>query len=290
MCKNSKVLLNHSTKQFNICILAQTKTKDMKKALFTAIIVFFFNSCGNKVKETNSETTLEEVAQVKEYPTAISYIFEAHGGITTWNKMNNLCFEIEKPSGAEMHSTDLKSRKTLIASNAFNIGNDGEKIWIEEIDKPYEGNPKFYYNLMFYFYAMPFILADDGIVYTDLEDTILEDKTYGAIKIGYNAGVGETPEDEYIVFYDKETHKMAWLAYTITFFDKTKSTDWHYIKYDTWLTENGLLLPQTLVWFDVKEGKPSTPKNTVAFSKVLVSESVLENSTFQAPDGSRVVE
>ena len=63
----------------------------------------------------------------------------------------------------------------------------------------YEGNPKFYYNLMFYFYAMPFILADDGIKYTDAEPLVFEGKSYPGIKISYEAGVGESPEDEYVI-------------------------------------------------------------------------------------------
>jgi len=262
----------------------------MKKALFTAMITFLVISCVDKVKETNSELVVQEIVSEKDYPATISALFEAHGGIANWNKMNNLCFEMEKPIGTEIHSTDLKSRKALITSNTFKIGFDGDKIWLAENEKPYEGNPKFYYNLMFYFYAMPFILADDGILYTEIEDAILGGNIYGAVKIEYEKGIGETPEDEYIIFYDKETYKMAWLAYTVTFFDKAKSTDWHYIKYDTWLTENGLLLPKTLVWYEVKEGKPSTPKNTVAFSKVHISESILENATFQAPEGSKIME
>jgi len=262
----------------------------MRKVLFTTMITFLVVSCGDKVKDTNSEFVVQEAVSEKEYPAAVSALFEAHGGLQNWNKMNNLCFQIEKPSGAEEHKTDLKSRKALITSEAFKMGFDGNKIWLAENEKPYEGNPKFYYNLMFYFYAMPFILADDGIVYSDLEDTILDSKTYGAVKIGYETGIGETPEDEYIVFYDKETHKMAWLAYTVTFFEKTKSTDWHYIKYDTWLTENGLLLPETLVWYEVKDGKPTTPKNTVAYSKVHISESILENAIFQVPEGGRIME
>ena len=53
---------------------------------------------------------------------------------------------------------------------------------------------------MFYFYAMPFILADDGIIYEDVAALKFEGKSYPGIKISYESGVGESPEDEYILY------------------------------------------------------------------------------------------
>ena len=57
-----------------------------------------------------------------------------------------------------------------------------------KIQRAIKGIPKFYYNLMFYFYAMPFILADDGIVYEDVKPLDIEGKSYPGIKISYESG------------------------------------------------------------------------------------------------------
>ena len=78
---------------------------------------------------------------------------------------------------------------------------------------------------------MPFVLADDGITYTNVEPLIVEGKEYPGIKISYEAEIGESPEDEYIMYYDADSNKMAWLGYTVTYFTKEKSKDWHFIKY-----------------------------------------------------------
>ena len=73
------------------------------------------------------------------------------------------------------------------------------------------------------FLTMPFVLADDGINYQDVEPLVFEGKTYPGIQISYESGVGESSEDEYKVYYDPETNKMTWLGYTVTYFSKEKS-------------------------------------------------------------------
>ena len=109
------------------------------------------------------------------------------------------------------------------------MGFDGNQVWLdEENDGDYKGNPKFYYNLYFYFYAMPFILADDGINYKDAEPLVFEGKTYPGIEITYNNGVGETPEDRYILYYNATTFNMEWLGYTVNFVEGIDKKELHF--------------------------------------------------------------
>jgi hypothetical protein len=268
----------------------------MKKLILLLAILLSITACKNDKKTTaddpraegmeldSTETSnVKEVEKPKEYPAQLQAMFTAHGGLNHWKKMNNLCFEMKGKSGEETHTVSLPDRKTKIESKDWSIGYDGKGVWLLKHDLGYEGNPVFYHNLMFYFYAMPFIISDPGTNYETVAPTELDGKIYNGLKVSYNKGVGDSPEDEYILYFDPETNKMAWLAYTVTFKDQKKSDDWHYIKYDRWQDVNGLLLPEKLVWYNIENGKPKGKKMDVKFDKITATETMLDASVFAKP-------
>lgn len=261
----------------------------MKKILFLTLAICLF-SCKNKTTETinYSEENLDVTTSI--YPENITKIFSAHGGIDTWNAMKGLVFEMQIPEGKEVTTTDLKNRKSLIETDKFKIGFNGEKVWLKQDSLIYKGNPKFYYNLMFYFYAMPFVLADDGIIYEDVEPLIFEEKEYSGIKISYQSGVGESPDDEYILYYNPETYTMEWLAYTVTYFTKEKSKEFHFIKYSNWQTVEDLLLPETLTWYNYENNLPTTKRNDLKFTNIKLTKVRPEATIFDVPEGAEIIE
>ncbi len=263
------------------------------KNIFLLLLVVLLASCKQtpetKKDSTEAEETVTTIAS-KAYPENILKIFDAHGGIDSWNTMENLVFETEQSEGNEKTTTALKSRKSLIETNAFKIGFNGKKVWLKQDTLAYKGNAKFYYNLMSYFYAMPFILGDDGIIYEDVEPLTFEDKVYPGVKISYQAGIGESPEDEYILYYDSKTNKMAWLGYTVTYFSKEKSKEFHFIKYSNWQTIEGLLLPETLTWYNYQNNKPTTKRSDLKFINVILSKEKPSDALFEVPEGAKIIE
>jgi len=142
---------------------------------------------------------------------------------------------------------------------------------------------------MFYFYAMPFVLADDGIVYEDVEPLTFEGRAYPGIKISYEKGVGESPEDEYIIYYDAPTGKMTWLGYTVTYFTNEKSKEWHFIRYTDWQDVNGLKLPKRMTWYETENNLPSTKRNDVNFTNVVLTSDSKGASSFVKPENAEFV-
>jgi len=267
----------------------------MKLKSLAVIALIVFASCkDNKTTETvesTDYTTTELDVTTSTYPESIAKVFDAHGGVDTWRKMHTLKFTIAKESGNEITTTDLHNRKSLIQMPKHTIGYDGQDVWLHKKDTTsYKGNPKFYYNLMFYFYAMPFVLADDGIIYEEAKPLDFEGKTYPGIKISYQSGVGESSDDEYILYYDAETNKMAWLGYTVTFFSKEKAKEFHFIKYSEWQTINGVQLPKTLTWYNYENNLPTTKRNDLEFSEVRLTEMKMKSSVFSKPEDAEVVE
>lgn len=266
----------------------------MKKLTLLLVLLLSFISCKDKnaepQKSMEEETEIPKEVEKPKYPESLSKVFKAHGGLEKWKEMRTLEFSMEKPDGNEITTTDLKERYSLVEMPKHTIGFDGENVWMKSSSKSkYEGNPKFYYNLMFYFYAMPFILADDGIIYSDVESLKFEGKIYPGIKISYESGVGESPEDEYILYYDVDTNKMAWLGYTVTYFTKEKAKEWHFIKYSQWQEVEGLLLPETLTWYAVENNAPTIKKNDVKFTNISLTTDKMNLKMYMMPEGAEEI-
>jgi len=262
----------------------------MKKISLLLVAIITMSSCKENVETDKTKTEEEVVVPSKVYPENVSNVFKAHGGLDKWNAMENVAFTMVKGENSEITTTALRSRESLIETAHHKLGYDGTNVWLQKKDTTsYKGKPKFYYNLMFYFYAMPFVLADDGITYKDVEPLEFEGKQYPGVHISYDAGVGESDGDEYILYYDKETNKMAWLAYTVTFFSKEKSKKFSLIKYTDWENLSGLQLPSKLQWYTYADGVIGEVRREVAFTDTSISDK-MDARMFAKPEDAVVIE
>lgn len=271
----------------------QQKSYIMKKVLQLLFIAIAISACKNEPKENSTviETIKKEDIAISIYPEAMTKVFDAHGGIDQWNKMQALSFTVNKPNGKEITTTDLKSRAELIDTPNYTQGFDGKTLWVKEKnDNEFKGNAKFYKGLMMYFYAMPFIVGDSGIIYKDAEPLTFEGKTYPGILIAYEAGIGESPDDEYIIYFDAETGQMQWLAYTVTFGKDGKSKEFKFIRYNNWQTVNGIVSPKSVDWYKYENNLPTEKRNTVEFTDPLLSKTPLNKTMFSMPEGAKVIE
>ncbi len=247
-------------------------------------------SCKNELQPIKETETAEDTTLQPQYPAHIAKIFNAHGGIQRWDEMNSLAFTIEKETGNETHLTDLKSRKVTITTEKYRLGFDGDRVWLAQDSLAFKPErARFYHNLMFYFYAMPFVLGDDGITYSDAEPLEFEDTFYPGTKISFGEGVGDAPDDNYIIYSDPNTNQMVWLAYTVTYGDKGPSDTYSFIKYDQWQEVNGLKLPSVLQWYTVTDGKPTVVRNSMKFITVKAQEASIDNGMFSKPANGNFV-
>lgn len=260
----------------------------MKFIYSTIILALLIVSC--KPNNTTKETEAQPQAS-RNYPATIASVFKAHGGIGTWNAMNNLCFTMEKEAGNETHTIDLKTRKARIETDKFALGFDGEKVWLDQDSTHFAPQrARFYHNLMFYFYAMPFVLGDDGITYTEVDALEFNGVSYPGTKISFGAGVGDAPDDEYILYRDPKTSQMAWLAYTVTYGKNEKSDRFNYIKYDQWTEVNGLQLPSKMHWYKTENGVPTEMRNERSFIKPTATTTQLDAAIFEKPESGEFAE
>ena len=256
----------------------------MKSIITILIVAVSLMSC----KQNSSKLENTQPLLTKEYPAEIEAIFEAHGGIDTWNSMNNLCFTIEKEKGNETHTIDLKSRKTRIEGSGFILGFDGKKAWLDQDEIHFKLNSaRFYHSLMFYFYAMPFVLGDDGVKFSEAKPIEFEGVSYPGTKIDFEANTGDSPNDEYIIYRDPKTNEMAWLAYTVTYGKRNKNNRFSFIRYDKWIDINGLKLPSEINWYNRDQGVLAEKVSGYSFTKPSITKTILDPSIFRKPERAK---
>ncbi|MGB3776031.1 MAG: DUF6503 family protein [Leeuwenhoekiella sp.] len=263
----------------------------MKLVYLLGMSTILFLSCGEKKveMEEKSSALLDKVQETSNYPENMKIIFEAHGGIARWKNMNSLYFERAMGEDFEKTTVDLKTRKSITETNNYTLGYDGDKTWLVQ-DSTYMNPDRagYMYNLMFYFLAMPFVLADEGINFSNADTLKIDGAEYPGVRISYKDGTGSSDKDEYIVYSDPETHKMKWLAYTATFGSEERSKNFSYIKYANWKDVNGLSLPTLLQWYEVEDGKPTnTLRSEQLFSNLKLSSQELETGIFEKPENGK---
>jgi len=252
--------------------------------LFTSCSFLLILMIGCKDSSTLAETKPSTIS----YPQSMLNIFAAHGGLDKWKSMHSLSYDIVKEEQNEKQYIDLDNRRERIEASNVTMGYDGTNFWMEA-DTSYKGNPIFYKNLMFYFYAMPFVLADEGIVYTKAEPLSFEGVDYPGYRISYNQGVGVSPEDEYFIHFNSETNKMEWLGYTVTYYSKEKSETIKWIRYDDWDTVNGLILPKSIAWHKTENNTPVEFRNRVNFTNIQLTDASFDDSQFEKTQHAEIV-
>lgn len=239
---------------------------------------------------TDRVSTSAEVIKAEEYnyPDVLAKVFDAHGELQQWKRKKTLVFEIPKPDAREVHTIDLHSRKDKIILPDAVMGYDGQNSWLSD-NGDYKGNAAMYHNLMFYFYAMPFVLADDNINYGTAKALEFEGKNYPGIHMSFGDGVGASPKDEYYLHYDPDTFQMAWLGYTATFGADERSDKVSWIRYNDWMIADDIVLPKSISWYTFEDGELTKPRNMVSFENISVSETAKPNDFYDRPENAQIV-
>lgn len=252
--------------------------------LYVIVLLFFLSSCG----ETQPKTETPAV-EVKEFPEFFQKVLDAHGGLETWNKMNTLKFTATQRQPVTKYVVDLKSRKeTISIDGKYTFGNDGKTVWITPARDSFPSkNPRFVKNLLFYFVAVPFVFADDGVNLKDLGMQKVDDRDYQVIKATFGDGVGDAPDDQYVMYIHPKTSRVHFITYSVTYFDKSKATKYNALMYQ-WQNVNGLLFPSKNVGYKWEDGSLGDRRYEAPFEDVSYSEEKMDEAMFEIPEGAWV--
>ncbi|MFD2515797.1 DUF6503 family protein [Pontibacter locisalis] len=262
-----------------------------QKLSYIALAALLLQACQpaeDKTTET-TEVTAEATTEQATYPVYFSEVMEAHGGLEQWKQLGSMQYQLTNNGNTETHLIDLKSRKDLVKADNYTIGHDGKQVWVSPNRAAYPGkSAKFYHNLYFYFYAIPFVLADPGVNYEQLEPMELQGKKYEVIGVSFGEGIGDTPEDEYRLLIDPETNRMEWLLYTVTFFNGQPSDQFNALRYENYQEHQGLLFPGKLTGHKYENGQIGDVRYTVSIDNLQLKEEQPAQEQFEKPEQAEV--
>lgn len=225
----------------------------------------------------------------------LGQVIAAHGGLDRWYAVDTLRFTFDyRPPGkpeARRHTVNTvhvptsRVRQEQVGGEAV-LGWDGEQAWIAPDASAFPSPARFWALTPYYFVGMPFVLADPGTVHERLADGELDGSPVERVKVRFEAGTGDAPDDYYIVHADPQTHEMRALTYIVSspvlFADGGKSPE----KLLSWLdpvSVGGLRFASRYQGTEVSTG---TPTATVHITEIAIDIPV-DDAVFAPPAGAK---
>lgn len=261
----------------------------MKRLVCLFLSTLILTACTPQAETPPADEDLEATAPPED---ALDRALAAHGGLDTWRSYGALEYDLQQGDRSEHQLIDLHTRHGLITTDAYTLGFDGTQVWMTPDLDAYSGNPRFYNGLNFYFFAIPFVLADPGTQREDLGQKTVGDTTYDVVRISFDAGTGDSPDDYYVGYFDPETRQLRLLLYTVTFNSQEPTENYNALMYDEWQEVGGLLVPRKMTsyqWDEEQEALGEMRREKI-FSNVVFETQRPDSSRFAMPEGAEIAE
>ena len=260
------------------------------KIKFTLTLLWsIFLLMGCVPQQSQNETTEKQTSEVQK-PTPLDPALKAHGGLDTWHQYQQVEYDLYvNDNFADHQLIDLKTRKVRITSAQYTIGFDGKEVWVTPDKEAYSGNSaRFYHNLQFYFFAIPFVLADPGTQHEALGQSVFQGATYNVVKTSFGNNIGDAPDDYYLTYADPATHQLRLLLYTVTYFSREASGRFNARVYDAFQEVDGLLVPARMISYRWENDSLGEKRSETAFRNVRFSKEAPDANQFEMPDGAYI--
>ena len=256
------------------------------KNLTLSLLVTVAISCTGTVQSDNDEATItsdlavapdswikDRVADAKERLGAttagqkIWAAIEAHGGLSKWYSNGPVAFHFDyqpldgstrRDSYQVVDQWSVRSVHEVAANRTMKYGWDGQNAWSFPDTANVGVNPRFWSNTPFYFIALPFVLADEGVNLEELAPKEYKGVTYDLVKATYKDGMGDAPDDFYVIYIHPETKQMGGLRYIVSypgFFPNGGNSPEKFMEILGTQTSNGITIPMgyNTHWFKENE-------------------------------------
>ena len=233
--------------------------------LYPLFLLVIFSMLACSVQNDGSETK-------KVYPRTFAMGLTAHGGLEKWNASGTLKFTEGTGEDLTHYTVDLKNRNELIENPGhYRVGFTTDSIYYyPNRDSFPSKNPRFMHNLRFYFFALPYVTADPGAIQEELEPAALNGIMYDRVKVTFDEGVGVAPKDQYILWYDQDTHLLTFINYSVTYFDEANAENYSAIRYAKWQESGGLKFPAEMIGYKWENDSLGEERYRRKFSDIVI--------------------
>ena len=194
----------------------------------------------------------------------VEEMIEAHGGMESWASAPSVTFVEEWLQGAAEEGpkatvrVEQGPRRALIdfLGADMRMAWDGRKAWSvnwSETAPP----PRFMALLNYYFLNLPWLTRDPGVILGEPGTARIpgDETEYRTVRMTFEGGVGDTPDDYYVLYIHPQTHRLAANEYIVTYDailpEGVEHTLPHLLVYDEWTEVDGLVVP---TFFTIWEG------------------------------------
>lgn len=185
----------------------------------------------------------------------IAAMISAHGGMEKWRATPTVSFEdhylpvgAQQPRVSQITVEQGRRRAYLDFPDAnASIAWDGKQAWSENWQAPVP--PRFIALLNYYFLNLPWLTMDPGVNLGEPGKAKLwDDPTeYITVKMTFQAGVGDTPDDYFVLYIDPKSHRLKACEYIVTYAailpSGVAATPPHVLVYEELTAVDGLMVP-----------------------------------------------
>ncbi len=224
---------------------------------------------------------------------------EAHGGLEAWYTNGPLYFHFNyqplddgSPRNTLIYNDYVGSRSVhyLATDTTQRFGFDGERAWSMTGERVAGMSPRFWSLTPYYFVGLPFVLADEGINFETLPDRIREGTTYNMIKVTFDTGTGDAPDDYYVLYLNSQTNQLDALRYIVSYpgyFPDGGHNPEKLMKITGKTKVDGITLPTGYDTFWWNDGEPTEKITDIQVTDYAFLPD-LENVFFEMPDSAQI--
>jgi hypothetical protein len=228
----------------------------------------------------------------------VQKMVEAHGGIERWASAPTVSFVdelrfVHAPTGRISRVTvEQGSRRAYLdfPGHDAQVAWDGERAWSVHWKEPVP--PRFLALLNYYFLDLPWLALDPGVrLGRPGTGRILDHpEEYQTVKMTFGPGVGDTPDDYYVLYIDPQSHRLRACEYIVTYRsilpEGVASSEPHLLVYDRYTAVEGLVVPSHYTIYEHGEVYASCEVREWSFSRpfatsrmTMPEEAVIDTST-----------
>ncbi len=299
----------------------------MTKRLLSILFSFFFVmiGCGDEKSETTitkaeKVETKSDLAQVpeawienrvakareklgtSEAGEIVWQAMEAQGGLAGWFSNGPVAFHFNyQPldGGAPRNTYQVvdtwsaRAKHFSVVDSTQQFGWDGQKAWIKAKDSTvFDYNTRFWSLTPYFFMGLPFVLEGKGIHLDLLEQVEYKDNLYHVVKVTFDSGIGDAPDDYYILYFNTRSRKLEVIRYIVSYpgyFKKGEHMPEKFMELSGEQTVNGITFPENYKTYWLKED--NTPGEHITDIELSDIEFLpeLKDSYFEIPEGATVL-
>lgn len=195
----------------------------MKKVIFFLALSTFLACNDNKTKTDNSTENIESTDSASLSPAEnfAQSIEEAHNK-SEFQSKEAVSFDIVLTMGGNERLnatiTSLTNSKgiRIDKKDGSSIVFNGEDVFYTSEDIA-EESAKFDIFSWHYFFGLPFKLTDPGTNWELFESEMVKGEKFNKGKLSFDKGIGDSPDDWYIIYQEPDSGLLYGAAYIVTF-------------------------------------------------------------------------